>query len=95
LLDGGDWGKRYRIFFDEFYGESLHLNADCAYIVKGRDEPFAAYVWRGSAKLSNDNRLDGQSKSEIIVIANRDLELHAGKDGLLLYLLYPFTPVKA
>ncbi len=37
-LESGKWGRRYRIFFDEFYGESIHLEPHTAYTIKGNGE---------------------------------------------------------
>lgn len=92
-LESGAWGSRHRIFFDEFYGESIALHAHSSYTIKGDARPYAMYIWRGGASVGDHGKheLDTRDNSELVVVPHHDILLAAGADGLLLYLLYPFS----
>lgn len=84
-------GRRWRTFFDEFDGQSLQLAPHESSVLCDDGRPYAALVWRGSARVEPDGHvLDTSAEhSEILVLPHQQsLTLTAGPDGILVYLFF-------
>src|SRR5690606_34867903 len=53
VLESGPWGRRLRIFFDEFYGEAIEVEPGQTYRRATTDKPFAGIVWSGMGTLND------------------------------------------
>jgi hypothetical protein len=94
-LDSGDWGKRYQIFFDEFYAESIEVNPGCRYVREEKEgRPCAGIVWSGKGSV-NGNEVDVNKplqKEFLVVPATTQLEIAStGDTRLILFLMFPFA----
>jgi len=90
IIDQGDWGRKLQIFFDGFYGEGFEISPHKTYKRKSDSRPFGGIIWSGSGKL-NGNPVDvkNQEAKEFLVVPNTELEIVAGAEPLLIYVVFP------
>lgn len=80
ILDKGSWGSRFRIFFDEFYGEGFEVHPGARMERPATDQPYAGIVWSGKGSI-NGNSLDSSdnSQKEFLVTPNTIVSLEDRK----------------
>ena len=88
-LEKGSFGRRMQTFFDEFYGESIEMNANEKYTIEAKKMPYSMLLWRGSVTC-NASPINTTTHSEIIVVAGNTLQLVSGEQGAMLYLFFPY-----
>lgn len=106
VLEKGEWGRRIRLFFHEFYGEGFEVLPGCTY-TRSKEErggmPFAGVVWSGVGVL-NDTPISATTSStssssevvyrrEFLVTPHRELVVrNTGQTPLLIYTVFPYHP---
>lgn len=91
-LEEGSWGRRYRTFWDNFYGEGLEIRPGAQYTRAPDARPYVAMLWSGKG-TANEQVIDhsiGRS-TEFLVTPNTPLCLVA-HTSMPLY-LYTFFPL--
>lgn len=91
-LEEGAWGRRYRTFFDNFYGEGIELRPGTRYTRAADERPYAALLWSGRG-TANGHVIDHEipDSTEFVVTPHTALELTA--DASLPVYLYTFFPL--
>lgn len=91
-LEQGDWGRRYRIFWDNFYGEGIELRPGATYTRSPDERPYAALLWSGRG-TANDQQLDHTvyDATEFLVVPHTAMHLVA--DASMPIYLYTFFPL--
>ena len=51
VLETGDWGRRLRLFYHEFYGEGFEVLPGQTFRRDATERPFAGITWSGFAVL--------------------------------------------
>ena len=96
MLDKGEFGEHYQIFFDIFYGEALYIKYGKRYKIES-DQPFCGITWNGNGLVNGNkiNSMDNNCREFLVVNENgyciqTEFENNnkSGQD-LVLYLLYP------
>jgi len=91
-LDEGDWGRRMRLFYHDFYGEGFEINSKKSYTRQADDRPYAGIVWSGSGTI-NGQKLDVADAScrEFLITPNTAVTFESSSDTpLLCYTVFPF-----
>jgi len=91
VIEEGDWGRRFQIFFDEFYGEGYEIKASCSVFRAPDVRPWGGIAWSGRG-LINGNTIDAESEahSEFLVTPNTPIEISASEiTPLFLYTVFP------
>ena len=91
-LESGPWGRRLRIFFDEFYGEALEIHPGRAYTCKAQERPVAGIVWSGRGTLNGQPVADisGPAPVEFLITPGHDAHFeNTSGVTLMVYLIYP------
>ncbi|WP_324716597.1 hypothetical protein U7230_14795 [Carboxydochorda subterranea] len=94
LLEEGRWGRRLRIFFDEFYGEALEIRPGQRYRWPATDRPRAGIVWSGEGTLNGPaHRIaaagDGAPAEFLIAPGHEGIFTNEGTTDLLVYTVFP------
>ena len=89
IIDSGIWGRRFRIFFDQFYGEGWEIEPQQKLNLK-KDRPIAGIVWSGSG-IINDNQISHQNNKEFFIVPNTEIELKNNSDKKLI--IFTFEPI--
>lgn len=91
VLDKGSWGSRFRIFFDEFYGEGFEVHPGARMERPATDQPYAGIVWSGKGSI-NGNALDASdnTQKEFLVVPNTLVFLEStGPVSLYIFTVFP------
>lgn len=91
VIEQGEWGKRLRIFFDQFYGEAFEINSGCGFKRTGDKKPFACIVWSGVGSV-NGNKVNAVSElqKEFFVASGTELSLkNDSSEKLIIYSIFP------
>jgi len=91
LIKSGKWGKRYQIFFDQFYGESWEILPGQTMSLSAKEVPQAGIVWSGEGEM-NGNQISRDSHGEFLCIPNTELSL--SNTGPLPLLIYTVEPIR-
>lgn len=93
ILESGSWGRKYRIFFDRFYGEGLELEPGESHTFREKDRPVGGIVWSGSGRLnSTEISTNGSGNREFLIVPNTQIELK--NDGESILIVFTFEPIK-
>lgn len=91
VLESGSWGRRFQIFFDEFYGEGFEVLPGHSYSRPASETPWGGLVWSGKGEL-NGNLLDALDalRSEFLILPGNIATFQATQDSTLyLYTVFP------
>ncbi len=89
ILEEGPWGRRYRIFFDDFYGEGWEIAGGATKALDAKAIPRAAIVWSGAGTV-NGNRVAADGERELLVTPGAPVTLkNAGKTPIILFTVEP------
>lgn len=80
LLDKGEWGRRYRIFFHRFYGEGWEIEAGKSVTFPAKDKPVGAIVWSGAGSL-NGSEISNPGNREFFIAPGTDVRLDSFAEG--------------
>lgn len=98
LIDKGEFGEYYQIFFDIFYGEALHIKPGMRYTVQSQKGPFCGVTWNGKGLVNGNNINSMDDNCREFLVANNETascaktEFENNNDSdqdLVVYLLYP------
>lgn len=92
ILEQGDWGRRYRTFFDNFYGEGIELRPGANYTRRADERPYAALLWSGRG-TANGNKLDREVADTTEFVVSPGTALHLTADAALPLYLFTFFPL--
>jgi len=89
IIESGDWGKRYQIFFDMFYGEGLEILPNKTLTLSPKKEPQAGIVWSGEGEI-NGNQVSQNNMNEFFCIPETNLSIkNTGSTTLFIYTVLP------
>ena len=88
-LDEGVWGKRYRIFFNWFYGEGWEVEARKSVSFPAKEKPIGAIVWSGAGRI-NGMEISNPGTKEFFIVPGTSITLeNASSSRLMLYTVEP------
>lgn len=96
VIDAGAWGRRCRIFFDRFYGESYEVNPGCEWkLGAATAAPAGCIVWSGAGAVNGlpiavDAAATG--KREFLVTPGAEFSLSNAADApcaLIVFAVFP------
>lgn len=89
IIEEGVWGKRYRIFFDMFYGEGWEIKPNQSYTFKAKQTPQGGIVWSGKGEI-NENVVSQDGMNEFLIIPNTHVTIkNIGNETLYIYTAEP------
>lgn len=89
IIESGQWGKRYQIFFDMFYGEGWEILPGQTMSLSSRKEPQAGIVWSGEGEI-NGNIVTQNNTNEFFCIPETNLSIkNTGSTILYIYTVLP------
>ena len=93
LLDEGRWGRRFRIFFDAFYGEAIEIAPGRGWARPADDRPMAGLLWAGCGTVNGGSlSIDRPHRREFLLAPRHPLELvNQGSSPLIVYTVFPMT----
>ncbi|MEM7011558.1 MAG: hypothetical protein AAF585_08760 [Verrucomicrobiota bacterium] len=87
ILEEGGWGRRYRIFYDVFYGEGWEVETGASANFAAKDKPIAGFVWSGSGELNGTAFPQG---AEFLITPRTESQLtNTGATKLIIYTFEP------
>ena len=102
-LETGDWGRRLRLFYHDFYGEGFEISpalgdksvagSTTTYTRAADDRPYACLVWSGRGRI-NGHTLDvaDMGAREYLVTPGTSMTLeNTGEDVLRVYSVFPMV----
>lgn len=92
----GRWGRRLRIFFDEFGGEALVLRPGGRACLPASRDPRALLVWAGEGEVQRRLAVSQNGDRELLLAPGHELEVANGGEGeLWLMVIEPMRRRKA
>lgn len=93
VIEQGDWGCRFQMFFFKFYGEGFEIATGASYTRAPDARPFGGIAWSGQGTI-NGEKLDASENgaNEFLVVSGHALTLensHAS-DRLIVYTVFPY-----
>lgn len=89
LIEEGERGKRYQIFFDMFYGEGWEILPNQTFNLSAKKEPQAGIVWSGKGEM-NGNKIAQDTMNEFLIIPNTKVVIkNTGPTPLFIYTVEP------
>eukprot|EP01112_Ceratiomyxa_fruticulosa_P011150 TRINITY_DN3003_c0_g1_i1.p1 TRINITY_DN3003_c0_g1~~TRINITY_DN3003_c0_g1_i1.p1 ORF type:complete len:407 (-),score=81.02 TRINITY_DN3003_c0_g1_i1:74-1294(-) len=91
IIEQGEWGRRYQIFFDEFYGEGFEVEPLQEMKRDPDERPIAGIVWNGIGFL-NGNEINQECiiQKEFIVVPFTPITIrNTGKTTLFIFTVFP------
>eukprot|EP00118_Oscarella_pearsei_P004907 m.21791 g.21791 ORF g.21791 m.21791 type:complete len:395 (+) comp28221_c0_seq1:46-1230(+) len=91
VLESGPWGRKIQLFYNEFYGEGLIVNAGAKWVGSGDGRPRAGIVWSGFGKVNGMSvSHEGWDAREFLLVPGYDLEVENVSSDVTLMLLIIF-----
>jgi hypothetical protein len=93
MLEKGQWGLLYQIFFENFLGFSIEIDPEQSYVLGKDDRPRAAIVWSGAGRV-NDKPILAESLEyqEFLVTPGFDVMIeNSGREKLILFVISPIV----
>ena len=91
VLDEGGWGRRYRIFFHWFYGESWVVEVGKSVSFPAKEKPIGAIVWSGAGRI-NGMEISNPGAKEFFIVPGTSITLeNASSSRLILYTVEPLA----
>eukprot|EP01113_Clastostelium_recurvatum_P022017 TRINITY_DN2619_c0_g1_i5.p1 TRINITY_DN2619_c0_g1~~TRINITY_DN2619_c0_g1_i5.p1 ORF type:complete len:420 (-),score=124.92 TRINITY_DN2619_c0_g1_i5:62-1300(-) len=90
VLEEGTWGRRYQLFFDEFYGEGVEVKQGHKTTRASDERPCVAVVWSGEGG-ANGNAVSAahEHAREFLVTPNTPLTLeNTGSTVLMVFTVF-------
>ncbi len=91
IIEHGNEGTRYQIFFDMFYGEGWEVPPGRTLIVPKKETPQAGILWSGQGEL-NDNPLSLEGNNEFLITPNTGVTVRNMSETTLL--IYTTEPIR-
>ncbi len=91
IIDEGLWGKRFRIFFDMFYGEGWEIKSKVSF--PSKHKPIAGIVWSGKGML-NGSTISQEENNEFLIVPDNTLSLEGDASSpLLIFTVEPYEEI--
>ncbi|MBI4163089.1 MAG: hypothetical protein HY513_05380 [Candidatus Aenigmarchaeota archaeon] len=92
MLESGSWGRRYRIFFDSFYGEGWEIKSGNSLQLNKKDNPIAAIVWSGAGEVNSQLISAENGEKEFLIVPNTQIIIkNSGKKTLMIFTVEPLV----
>ncbi|MBC8495520.1 hypothetical protein H8D36_05175 [archaeon] len=94
IIEEGDFGRRFQIFFDQFYGEGWEINSGKSLTINAKEKPIAGLVWSGNGSL-NDNQVSVDKNREFFIVPQTSITLeNNGSEKLIMFTVEPIGGLK-
>lgn len=94
IIEEGEFGRRFQIFFDQFYGEGWEINSGKSLTINAKEKPIAGLVWSGNGLLNN-NQVTVDKNREFFIVPQTPITLeNNGSEKLIMFTVEPIGGLK-